>query len=264
MFLDIIYSFLTQIVFTIGVIFLFGWIISLCNKQFYANFGSHCRVVTYVTGFIGTPLHELSHALFCLIFFHKIVEIKLFQISDDGTLGYVKHTYNKKKLYPLVGNFFIGIAPIIVISLVLYLVASYLISPAVTVSSSIALNITALDIGGTLASLWEFIKAFFSSIVTWQWWVFILIGIFLSLHMTLSSADIKSAISGLSVLLILLFIVDVVLGIIGSDILNNLTGLIAQLGGLLCCVFTISLFISLIALGVSFLIRLIMKKLGKN
>ena len=65
-------------VFTLGLVFLFGKVIALCNGAFYRNFGSKGRAVCYATGFIGTPVHEASHALMCLIFGHKIVEIKFF------------------------------------------------------------------------------------------------------------------------------------------------------------------------------------------
>ena len=109
--LDIFIAFLLQIAFTIGVIFLLGWLIALCNKVFYSNFGRFGNIVCYVTGFVGAPIHELSHALFCLIFFHRIREIKLFQISDDGTMGYVIHSYNRRNMYQRIGNFFIGVAP---------------------------------------------------------------------------------------------------------------------------------------------------------
>ena len=99
MILDILLGFLLQILFTIGLIVLVGFLIALCNKKFYSNLGGLGMTACYVTGCIGTPIHELSHALFCLIFGHKITEIKLFQInSDDGTLGYVKHSYNSYRL----------------------------------------------------------------------------------------------------------------------------------------------------------------------
>ena len=121
---DIFVCFTLQIVFTVGLIVLFGFLLALCNRRFYANFGNYSRAVCYITGAVGTPVHECAHALFCVIFGHKINEIKLFQVnSEDGTLGYVKHSYNPKNIYHKIGNFFIGIAPIIVISAILYLLA---------------------------------------------------------------------------------------------------------------------------------------------
>lgn len=60
----------------------------------------------------GVVLHELSHALFCLLFSHQIQEMKLFQMGHDGVLGYVKHSYNSRNPWAILGNFFIGTGPI--------------------------------------------------------------------------------------------------------------------------------------------------------
>jgi hypothetical protein len=73
-------------------------------------------------------IHELSHALFCIIFGHKIQEMKLFSPENDGTLGYVNHSYNPKNPYQQIGNFFIGTGPIWGGVLLLY-VASYFLLP---------------------------------------------------------------------------------------------------------------------------------------
>ena len=109
---ELIVNFALQMLFTLGFIFLFGKVIALCNARFYQNFGSRGQAVCIATGFIGTPVHEASHALMCLIFGHKITEIKFFQPnSSDGTLGYVSHSYNPKNLYQKVGNLFFDLAP---------------------------------------------------------------------------------------------------------------------------------------------------------
>jgi len=60
----------------------------------------------------GTMVHEASHALFALIFLHKVTKVVLFSPTADGTLGYVNHAYDRRSLYQRAGNFFIGSAPI--------------------------------------------------------------------------------------------------------------------------------------------------------
>lgn len=60
----------------------------------------------------GTVVHELGHALFCVLFGHQIRDISLFRPRPNGVLGYVKHSWNRKSLYQNIGNFFIGTGPI--------------------------------------------------------------------------------------------------------------------------------------------------------
>jgi hypothetical protein len=67
----------------------------------------------YLSAFIGVPIHELSHAFFCLVFGHKITSISLLQFDGTHTLGYIGHRYNSRNLYHQCGRFFIGIAPVV-------------------------------------------------------------------------------------------------------------------------------------------------------
>ena len=79
-------------------------------------------------GWLGTIIHELGHALFCLIFRHKITEMKLLDPDPEtGTLGYVRHSYDPKNIYQLVGNFFIGIGPILLGTAVIFLLCYWLL-----------------------------------------------------------------------------------------------------------------------------------------
>lgn len=258
---DIAICFILQVVFTIGIIVLFGFLIALCNKKFYANFGNYGRAVCYITGAIGTPVHECAHALFCLIFGHKINEIKLFQInSADGTLGYVNHSYNPKNIYQKIGNFFIGIAPIIVISALLYLLAWLLMPNFVAdISGGMQVNDFIGNIGKVFTDLFGVIETFFLYCFSWQWWVFVIVGMFLSLHMTLSKADVKGALSGIIMLFAVVFIADVALVLVSGDLLVKFTQGVLQAGSYLLCLLVLSFIISCIAVTVSFVFKAVKK-----
>lgn len=261
-FVNLLLSFLLQLLFTVGVIIIFGFLISLCNRIFYSNFGSWSRGVCYVTGFIGTPVHECSHALFCIIFGHKIEEMKLFQIDDDdGTLGYVYHSYNRKNVYHIIGNFFIGIAPILVITALLYLLA---IPLAPEMLNGIFNGIGTLDVSqgflNPLRVLWQVIVSIFSNATSFKWWIFVFIGTFLCLHATLSGADIKSTIGGGAILIGTLLVVDLILAIIGKNVLAVFTNAIVSFGIYLSSFLLLSLAISIIAVIFSLLVRLIFRR----
>ncbi|MCD8307530.1 MAG: metalloprotease family protein [Clostridia bacterium] len=257
---DVFLSLLLQIVFTVGIIVIFGLLISLCNRAFYSNFKRHGITVCYITGFIGTPVHELSHALFCLIFGHRIVEMKLFQVSSsDGTLGYVTHTYNKRNIYQNIGNFFIGIAPILVIAAIMFVIAYFLLPSFTDTLHTLPATIEEVQFVPLVKNIWEIIKSFFSLIGTWQWWVFLIIGLFLCLHMTLSTEDIKGAWSGFITLVILLLVVDLILEAIGAAVLTSFTSAFMSIGGYLLAIMLISLIISLLYLLISVPFRFILK-----
>lgn len=262
MFVQILTSFILQIVFTVGMIFLFGFLIALCNRQFYANCGVLGKPVCYITGVVGTPVHECAHALFCVIFAHKVTEIKLFQInSADGTLGYVNHTYNPKNIYHKIGNFFIGVAPIIVIAAILYLLAYFLLPEFLSELTKRTQEADFVaDFGGALLGILSAVPTFFLYAGTWQWWVFLLAGIFLALHMTLSKADIKGALSGLLFVLLVFLIVDVVLGLISGDLLQGFTSGVVSVASYLLCILVLSLLISAVAVCFSFIFRKIKRK----
>ena len=250
-------NFALQMLFTVGLVFLFGKAIALCNAKFYSNFGERGRTVCYVTGFIGTPVHECSHALMCLIFRHKIIEVKFFKFdSSDGVLGYVRHTYNRRSLYQRIGNLFIGVAPLVVGSLILagllYLLLPQLFSQVWEELS--AVNFLT-DIGGSFGHIWQAFAGMFSYMGTWQFWLFVLLGSLIALHMTLSRADISGARSGLVAYAAIFLITDLVLALIGGSVLAAFTGGVLACGAFLLFFFCVFAVIALILLAVSFIVR---------
>ena len=74
-------------------------------------FGTNCGV--YTTGWLGTPIHEISHLLACWAFRMKVVEVQLFEPDYQSmSLGYVKYSFNESSVYQRVGCFFVGLAPL--------------------------------------------------------------------------------------------------------------------------------------------------------
>ena len=253
---EVFYNFAIQILFTLGIVIVFGLLIGLCNRWFYRNMGPFGSAACYVTGFIGTPVHECAHALMCIIFGHRIVEMKLFQISDDGTLGYVQHSYNRKNLYQRIGNFFIGIAPILVISALLYFLASYLVPDMLQQITALVAKIDIQNgFAETFTQIGNILYTFFSFYTVGKWWIFVILGSFLALHMNLSNADIKNAFGGLILLLLLLFSVDTFLYFFAGNTLYFVTAVCIEIGGYLTSFLAMALIISLFAVIVSFILR---------
>ena len=98
----------------VGMIVILGLILGVLRNNAIKNFQrSFGLKAVMITGIIGVPIHEISHAILALIFRHRITKVKLIQKPDpSGLMGYVKHSYNPNSLYQRIGNFFIGIAPL--------------------------------------------------------------------------------------------------------------------------------------------------------
>ncbi|MBN2009776.1 hypothetical protein JW960_10575 [candidate division KSB1 bacterium] len=82
-----------------------------------------------MTAWIGTPVHELSHAFAVLITGQKLVEVKLFAPdSRTGALGYVVHRCKNDNLFhAIIGNTIVPIAPFFGGAAVIYLISILLL-----------------------------------------------------------------------------------------------------------------------------------------
>ena len=261
-------SLLFQLLFTIGAVALFGFASYFVNKTFYRIVGGG-TAVCYATGVIGTPVHEASHALMCLVFRHKILEIKFFQIDpDSGVLGYVRHSYDYRNFYQRLGNFFIGVAPVLVGNAIILLMMFFLARDAwggVTeaIGAVAQAEGAAAAAGAAFAAAGKsFIAVFMPANFANGWWyLFIVVALCIALHVNLSPADVSGSVSGAVMLVLLFAVVDVVLAIITSltnaDALGGFTGGVVTGGAVMMCVMALSLALSLALLAVAGLIRLI-------
>ncbi len=260
---SILKLFLSQMIFTVGIIVLFGWLISLCRGLFSRLLGDRARVFMLVSGVVGTPIHELSHALMCIIFGHRITDISLYQLADDeGTLGYVRHSYNPRNIYHQIGNFFIGVAPIIGGSAVLLLLMKYLV-PGIYGEARLELeaisSLSGFDIGRIAELLLNIMKEIFnfSYISDYKWWIFIILALMISCHMELSGADIKGSVLGFVYIAVIALAADTVLGLVSFGKLVYVTEVITSIALYITAFLLISLVFSLIQLLFGILLRIL-------
>ena len=219
-----------------------------------------------ITGAVGTPIHELSHAVMCIIFGHRIEEIRLYQpLSDDGSLGYVNHSFNRKNLYHRIGNFFIGVAPILCGSGILFLLMILMAPDAYdrvlqsfdaipTMSISLVDSDTYI---GFFKLMWSVVVSVFhyTNMSSFWWWIFIVFALMISNHMELSFADVKGGLSGLGFLAGLVLIVDVIVGLVSKSALKVMTNAMTSFS-----LYIIGfLSVSLIFCGLMLLIAIIIK-----
>jgi hypothetical protein len=178
----------------------------------------------FITGWIGIPIHEIGHAIFCIIFRHRIDKIKLYTPNnEDRTLGYVNHSYDKNSTYQSIGNFFIGIGPIIFGSIILYLSFYFLVPNLRDVFQNIDIHSQKLidSVNGNYSNLFETVwlatistvKSLFriDNFSSYKFWIFLYLSICISSHMQLSPPDIKGATSGLVSILILFLIINTII-----------------------------------------------------
>ena len=256
---------LLQLISFVGFVYLFGFIISIINKLFY-NVTGNSRAAVYSTAFIGTPIHELSHALMCIVFGHKITEIKLFQInSDDGTLGYVKHSSNPRNIYHQIGQYFIGVAPIFVGSFVLYFAMKYFLLDTYYDVNSLFIKLNSAG-GGALGWVGHIGDAFVfliksilgNAFQSLYGWLFILISMCIALHMNLSTADIKSSVAALPLLAIILAAVNLILGFVSTSAYSAFIGFMNSAGIFVGLMLLLSLILSLFCIVIAYAVRWIM------
>ena len=160
-----------------------------------------------LTGWLGVPVHELSHAAVCLLFGHRVERVKLFAPDPrTGQLGAVQHAWDKRNLYQQVGRFFIGVAPLVGGALVLLLLTR-LLGPA-----SVASEPLPADGGALIAALGGHDVA-----GRWVTWLYLYLCLCVGAHMSPSSTDLRGCLPGLLLLLGLMLATNLVVFALGHD-----------------------------------------------
>lgn len=203
-------------IFVLGLLLYF--LARFTRTTFAKSFGARSEI--YFTAWIGTPVHELGHAVFCLLFGHTIRKITWFKPNaKDGSLGSVEHSYNPRNIYQSIGNFFIGAGPLFFGSLVIMLLIRFLLpsgndvlellksDPSATKSETSGIFHFLYAIAGQTLSV---IPVIFSAenLSRWPFWLFMYLSLAISSHMALSPPDIKQMWRGLLVIVLLIFVIS--------------------------------------------------------
>ena len=256
--MEYLYFFLEALWHTLGAVVICGLCVALFRRMFLVMMGGGVgRGIVLVTASLGTPVHELGHALMCLIFGHKITDMALWQPSaPNGQLGYVTHTYRKRNLYHILGNLFIGIGPIFsglgVLTLALWLGFPDTFAGYTSTAASMAAE------GAELPALfWEGLKMLprmitelirGTEVPLWGRIVALVVILAVSQHVSLSPEDIKGSLTAIPLYLALLLLLTLVCGLIGTVAMEAVSGALAVFSAYMTALFVIVLVSALVQL----------------
>lgn len=153
----------------------------------------------------GTVIHELGHAFFCVLFGHEVRELALFHPKNPESLGHVKHAYNPRNPYQMIGHFFIGSGPIWFGAAFLYVLALLLLGggmPLAGAEGGCSLEEFPAALGRLLLAggrtFWHMLDpALFGH---WPVYLFLYLAFSIGAHMTLSPADLTGTLKGFAFL----------------------------------------------------------------
>jgi hypothetical protein len=219
---DLLVATLSQMASLFAGIFVFGLLIHFLShltfKSLEKALGSKG---TYLVAWLGTPIHELGHALFCVIFLHRIEEIRFFKPDPaTGTLGYVYHRWSRTNPWQVLGNFFIGIGPVVLGSAVLWATFYFLVPDSYRAWDSVTSLINKIDSNSSIGSYvavfqgssLAMVRLIFTlpNLAEWRFWVFLYLSICVASNIRLSPADARGALSGLGCIVLPFLLINLV------------------------------------------------------
>ena len=217
----------------VGFALIIHWLERITQRRLVERFGWHSVLWT---GWLGTPIHELSHAFMCRVFQHRIDEIALFEPDQEsGRLGYVKHSFRTGNWFQELGNLFIGIAPLFGGSIALALLLWLFFPDA---AKSAIESTQAQNTGDAFTKMVSLVGALCSNILavknlaTIRFWTFVYLVLCVGSHMAPSWSDYRGASRGVYVFGALVVAGVFLLALMGTDSGRMVDGMIGTMGPL--------------------------------
>jgi len=219
--IDVLLATLTHLTILLAPIMFLGLIMHLISQQIEKLTVGIIGMpgYLYLFGWIGTAVHELGHLIFALLFGHQISNVKLFSFNaSNPQQGYVKHNFNKKNIYQNLGNFFIGIGPILLGGSALFIIG-YLIFD-LKFNDIVISNLKLSDLSITesifqvFSSIYDGLMSTIKAIANQEnaaWWKYLLFFYLLfsiGSAISLSQSDIKGSFSGLLLFIALILLLN--------------------------------------------------------
>lgn len=256
---------LLQLFSSLGVLILIGVLLYMLNILILSTakkgFGFY-----RLTGLIGTPIHEFGHLIFCYPFGIKVESVKFYNTDKEAqVLGYVNFSYNKKNIFQQLGLFFVAIGPILVGSLVIILLIRLCLKDAFfEIFQNISrFNTNNITINAILQSFLDNLKILISNIFTlknltdFKWWIFIIIGICISMHMNLSPQDLKSGAKGFLLFIAIFSLISLIIFVVSNSAFTSFTLTLLSFSSIILALGSISIMILVIDLILVAIISLI-------
>ncbi|MBE6620648.1 MAG: hypothetical protein E7625_04725 [Ruminococcaceae bacterium] len=248
------------VLYTLGVMLACGLAVEVCYRLFFLALGRRAgRFFWFMTSWLGTPLHELGHALMCVLFAHRIEYIRLFPTKEGDAM--VEHSYNGKNPYAVFGNLWIGLGPVFsglaVIIAVLYFV--YPVSMQAFGASLRVLLAGGGHPGDVLPAVGGVIQGLFLEETRAVWIrVLALVVLFsVALHVRVSTADIKGMLVGLPGYLLLSVLLALIMALTGEEAVRSLATGLQSFAYVLILLFSLILLFAIASLLLVLAYRLI-------
>lgn len=211
------------------------------------------------TGWLGTPIHELSHVAMCWLFRHRVDEVALFEPDEkSGRLGYVRHSYRSKSWFEELGNPFIAIAPLIGGSLVLLMLVNVFFGDATSIVEANTVALAEQSQSNLFRPVSKVLGLVFRSehFATFKFWAFVYLVLCVGSHMAPSRSDYQGAGKGALMIVAVIGIATIALGVLLQPPPDLVSRVVEFLSPLFAMFITIGILLGFATLIISLFVQI--------